>query len=130
MPLVLLTVLIFFVFGGICAICCIPSILWAIKCFFTKGERILGTAIIFSGLSGVLFCRLFVHAVNSGWLPTDNMLLCWLHFIVPSCEPFRFYYIWVPIGFLGPATFISLLSGAYSIFNFTLKTFYTRNKAD
>ena len=121
MVLVALAMMLFFVFGAICAVLSVPAIVWAFIAMYRSQTRIHGFIVLAAGALGIVLMYYFVLAIHSEWLPTNNVFLCWLHFFVPHEQPYRFFYTWVPIGFVGPATYATFLTGGNVILRKRMK---------
>jgi len=106
-----LVVLIFIAFGVLCALLSVPSIVWAGVAILRHGTRLAGLGVLAAGAVGVVAAWCFVQAIHRQWLPLDNVVFCWLHFLVPAEQPYRFFFAWTPIGFVVPATAVAMLTG-------------------
>ena len=111
MIVVLLFVLMFMLFGLLCAVLSLPSIVWATVAIYRPGTRLVGCAIFLAGVAGVASAWLIVLAIHRQWLPMENIFLCWFHFVVPTEQPYRFFFAWAPIGFVVPATAVAIATG-------------------
>jgi len=105
----------FFLLAIICTFLSIPLTIWAFAAMYRSQVRVKGVIVLIAGVLGIAFVYFFVIAINSGWLPTGNIFLCWLHFLVPSEEPHRFFFAWAPVGFLEFAALAACLTGGYSV---------------
>jgi hypothetical protein len=111
MIVVLLFVLMFMAFGLLCAVLSIPAIIWAGVAICRPGTRLVGFGILLAGAAGVAAAWLLVLAIHRQWLPMENILLCWFHFVVPTEQPYRFFFAWAPMGFVVPAMAVAMATG-------------------
>jgi len=111
MLVVLVVVLMFMAFGVLCALLSVPAIVWAGVAIWRSGTRLAGLGVLAAGSVGVAGAWCLVQAIHRQWLPLDNIVLCWLHFLVPTEQPYRFFFAWAPIGFVAPATVVAMLTG-------------------
>ena len=108
-----LLVLLFLGTGALCAVLSIPAIIWAIVNICRSGKRLAGLSVVLAGLLGLGISLLIVIAIHNQWLPMNNILLFWLYFLVPHEDPYRFFFAWGAIGFVGPATLMMVANSGW-----------------